>query len=187
MSELSQKQLEANRANALKGGVKTPQGKAVSKFNAIKHGILQKSLTEYESGLYPDILKDLVTELTPIGFIENMLVERISMGYLRLFRVAKVEKEYMESILNPRITENPIMDSLMGDLGTEKVVKEGYHPKVKIESVEQLDKTILRYETAIERSIYKALHELQRLQAARQGQKVPVPLAVDVEVSKTDG
>ena len=38
----SQKRLEANRVNALKGGVKTPEGKAISKYNALKHGILAK-------------------------------------------------------------------------------------------------------------------------------------------------
>jgi hypothetical protein len=40
-----------------------------------------------------------------------------------------------------------------------------------------------RYEAAIERSLYKALHELQRLQAARSGQPVPPPVAVDVDVT----
>jgi hypothetical protein len=41
-----------------------------------------------------------------------------------------------------------------------------------------------RYETAIERSLYKALHELQRLQAARRAEgNVSPPVAVDVDVS----
>ena len=41
-----------------------------------------------------------------------------------------------------------------------------------------------RYETGIERSLYKALHELQRLQAARRAEdNVSPPLAVDVDVS----
>jgi hypothetical protein len=41
-----------------------------------------------------------------------------------------------------------------------------------------------RYETAIERSLYEALHELQRLQAARAAMgSVPPPVAVDVDVS----
>ena len=43
---------------------------------------------------------------------------------------------------------------------------------------------ILRYETTIERQIYKALHELIRLQMARQGQKPPAPVAIDLEVSQ---
>ena len=42
-----------------------------------------------------------------------------------------------------------------------------------------------RYEAAIERSLYKALHELQRLQAARRadGNATTPPLAIDVDVS----
>jgi len=40
-----------------------------------------------------------------------------------------------------------------------------------------------RYETTIERGLYKALHELERRQAARLGGSVPAPLAVDVDVS----
>jgi hypothetical protein len=40
-----------------------------------------------------------------------------------------------------------------------------------------------RYETAIERQLYKALHELERRQAARQGGSVQLPQIVDVDVS----
>jgi hypothetical protein len=41
-----------------------------------------------------------------------------------------------------------------------------------------------RYETTIERGLYKALHELQRLQAARvAADSVSPPVAVDVDVS----
>ncbi len=40
-----------------------------------------------------------------------------------------------------------------------------------------------RYETTIERGLFKALHELERRQAARQGGNVPAPVAVDVDVS----
>jgi hypothetical protein len=45
-----------------------------------------------------------------------------------------------------------------------------------------------RYETAIWRSLYKALHELQRLQAARHthGDVLP-PIALDVDVSGVPG
>ncbi len=37
-----------------------------------------------------------------------------------------------------------------------------------------------RYETTIERSMYRALHELQRIQAARTGAPVAPPITVDV-------
>jgi len=44
-------------------------------------------------------------------------------------------------------------------------------------------KQIARYESHLERSLYRALHELQRLQAARSGGTFPLPLAVDLDVS----
>src|SRR5215210_4171930 len=45
-----------------------------------------------------------------------------------------------------------------------------------------------RYETAIERSLYKALHELQRQQAARRADgSVTPPAAIDVDVSGVSG
>ena len=43
--------------------------------------------------------------------------------------------------------------------------------------------TLSRYEAAIDRSYYRTLHELQRLQHARLGGHVPPPLALDVTVS----
>ncbi|MHC4085949.1 MAG: hypothetical protein ACYSWZ_12360 [Planctomycetota bacterium] len=41
---VSQKQLEANKKNAQKGGVKTTEGKAIVKYNALKHGLLAKEV-----------------------------------------------------------------------------------------------------------------------------------------------
>jgi hypothetical protein len=40
-----------------------------------------------------------------------------------------------------------------------------------------------RHEGALLRSFFRTLHELQRLQAKRAGERVPAPAAVDVEVS----
>jgi hypothetical protein len=43
--------------------------------------------------------------------------------------------------------------------------------------------TLWRYQASLERGLHRVLHELQRLQAARQGKPVPLPLAVDVHIS----
>ena len=40
-----------------------------------------------------------------------------------------------------------------------------------------------RCEASIEHSIFKSIHERQRLQAARRGKDVPLPFAVDVDLS----
>jgi hypothetical protein len=42
--------------------------------------------------------------------------------------------------------------------------------------------TLSRYEAAIERGLYKALHELERLQRLKAGDAVPAPHAVDVNM-----
>ena len=44
-----------------------------------------------------------------------------------------------------------------------------------------------RYELTLERSLYKALHELQRLQAERQGIPVQPPTAIDMTIEMADG
>jgi hypothetical protein len=40
-----------------------------------------------------------------------------------------------------------------------------------------------RYEATLDRGVYRALHELERLQRLRAGEAVPPPLAVDVDVT----
>lgn len=182
MTEISQKQLEANKENAKKGGVKTEEGKAISKYNALKHGILKEVVSGYEEGVYEDIKDRLEDQFQPVGILEKMLVDRIGVYYLKLYRVAKAENEYMQATLDPRkVTIRDRMD--FGLDTTETIVEnEGYIPKVTAHEVEKLSSVYLRYEIAIENRLFKALHELQRLQASRNGEKVPPPLAVDVGV-----
>jgi hypothetical protein len=41
----------------------------------------------------------------------------------------------------------------------------------------------MRYETALERQIYKAMNALERLQRTRQGEKLPLPVSLEVNLS----
>jgi hypothetical protein len=45
--------------------------------------------------------------------------------------------------------------------------------------METIDK-ILRYETKLERQLYRAMSQLERVQRLRRGETVPGPLAVEV-------
>jgi hypothetical protein len=49
-------------------------------------------------------------------------------------------------------------------------------------SVQPLVFLYQRYITAIEQQLYRALHELERLQRMRQGERLPAPAAVDVNI-----
>ena len=62
-------------------------------------------------------------------------------------------------------TEGPTIANALRILGREKLI------------------VLSRYEVSLERSLYRALHELQRLQALREGRAVPPPAVVDVDVS----
>ena len=60
-----------------------------------------------------------------------------------------------------------------------------FSPQEEILYVEEsVPSKLSRYEPGIERSLYRALHELQRLQAAcRADGNVLPPVAIDVDVS----
>lgn len=171
MTETSQKQIDANRENGKKGGVKTEEGKAVSKYNALKHGLLSKEVLlegEDEQNLI-EVGKRLRTELEPQTELELVLVDRITANVWRLKRVMQMEREMME-------------DSQKGSLGLGKSKLGQTLTHYDIAHNDIYGK-LIRYEGSIERGIYKALHELQRLQLARNGENVPPPIALDVDVS----
>ena len=94
---VSEKQLKANRKNAQKGGVKTPESTAVVKYNALKHGLLAKEVViNVGEGAenreeFDGLLGDLQAQLRPAGSLEEMLVEKIAVGYWRLRRAYRYE------------------------------------------------------------------------------------------------
>jgi hypothetical protein len=94
---VSKKQLEANKRNAQKGGVKRAEGKAIVKYNALKHGLLAKEVvvTIGDGAENPEefgvLLQDLKTQLAPIGTLEEMLVEKVAVAYWRLRRAYRYE------------------------------------------------------------------------------------------------
>ena len=154
------RQAEANRLNALKStGPRTPAGRAVVAYNATKHGLLSReSLVKGESEAdLVDFGKRLRAQLAPVGELELLLVDRIVSTAWRLRRIVCVETVLFNK-------EHTALDHAF-HYGREKMG------------------VLSRYEVTLERSLYKALHELQRLQAARDGQAVPLPVVVDVSVS----
>lgn len=95
---ISEKQLAANRANALKStGPRTPEGRASSRWNALQHGVLAHAvippaLEQYESrDEFSFLLQTLHEDLHPQSALEEMLVERIATSYWRLARLLRAE------------------------------------------------------------------------------------------------
>ena len=88
------KKIQANRQNARKSsGPKTPEGKAVARMNATKHGLLSQQVLlpgEDEAAL-EDLGERLRAELQPVGELEDLLVDRIVAAYWRLRRLGRIE------------------------------------------------------------------------------------------------
>lgn len=168
----TEKQIEANKENAKKGGVKTEEGKAVSRYNSIKHGLLSKEVLlsdENETDLV-SLGKKLRTELEPESELELVLIDRITANVWRLKRVMQMEREMMDS------SRKSIFGDDLQNLGQTLTHHDIAHNDIYGK--------LIRYESSIERGIYKALHELQRLQASRKGEEVPLPVSIDVDVSE---
>jgi hypothetical protein len=169
MIKVSEKRIVANQKNAQKStGAKTPRGKAMSKYNAIKHGILLNFITRYEEDIYKSYLKDLVEEYNPVTFTDRVLVERAAQCYVRLFRCAKAEGEQIREELNPRVTKD-----IFQNLIEVEVVDEGYSPRVSAGRLERIEQTILRYERSAEKTFYRAIYELERRKAKSKKENYP--------------
>jgi hypothetical protein len=174
----SARKAEANRQNALKStGPKTIEGKSAIRLNAVKHGLLAEEILlpgEDEDALRK-LGERLRTELQPVGELENMFVDRIISAHWRLRRLGRVEAGIFTYRYYDAFSAIREMEANTTTLG---------HAFVKDTNESNAFSKLSRYETAIERSLFKALHELQRLQAARHAEgNVQPPVAVDMDVS----
>ena len=160
----SQKQTDANRANAQQStGPKTPEGKAASSLNALKHGLTAKHavIPGEDPELFDQTLQSFLDHLQPVGPVENLLVQQIVMASWRLPRLRALETGLFEMRL---IDEKRTQDEGYTHLTpAHRLVHSFYRDCNNRDSFT----TLGRYETRVERAFYRALHELQRLQAAR--------------------
>ena len=123
-------------------------------------------------------------ELQPVGELEGMLVDRIIAAHWRLRRLGQVEAGiFTYSIFTYKyygaLSENNEMEGMREADATSLG-----HAFLRDANQANAFSKLSRYEASIERSLYKALHELQRLQAARLAESnVPPPVALDVNVS----
>lgn len=146
----------------------------MSRYNALKHGLLNKELllTSEDEVAFSEFSAALCAELCPVGQFEMMLVERIISCHWRLRRAIFVEKNTMDwheedtdiPVLPPQSTEQKRRWRIKNMLGNDGI------------------ENILRYETAIERSLYRALHEFERMQARKKGTHIPAPAILDVSI-----
>lgn len=151
------------------------RGKATAALNARRHGLLARDpVVSWEDAEAYAVVRDrLHTDLAPVGELEHFLVDRVASLAWRLARLTGIEAALLE----------PDADDAADYRGTRRTAREVV-ARVFHGSTDDLT-TLSRYEVLLERGIMKALHELERRQAARSGVPVPPPVAVDVALDVT--
>jgi len=163
---------ESARINGAKSrGPVTPEGKKRSSLNAVRHGLLAKSicLTNEDPEKFKELLQDYLTRLQPTDNVELRLVEQLASAAFRLERFAGTETALFDLEMD---TQAPQI---------EKQFKKIDHAStfaLAFKSLADNSKSLqlyLRYETTISRQYDRALKQLLTLRA-----KFPIPTEAEI-------
>ena len=175
--KISEKKLQANRRNAQKStGPKTPEGKAQSSRNAIKHGLLAQQIlidddddpNERQED-FDQLLNGLIEDYQPSGCTENLLIERIAICFWRLRRAYRYEAQCIEEDRQDEFSPlNNVFQQVSG--------RRPNPLKHVLPTGKQMER-LLRYESMIDRQLNRALNQLQNLQRFRKSNTNPRPSA----------
>jgi hypothetical protein len=167
-------QIEANRRNAqLSTGPRTPEGKARSAANALKHGLTAQNLLipSEDPQQFVTFAAALRAELNPQGDLENMLVDRIIGDYWRLQRVEILEAHaFCQRVAE--LGDTPEHSGHPADAITLSFRYDRYR--------ERAFDSLGRHESRLERSFYRALRELRVHQTGRSRPQ-PEPQNVNLQ------
>jgi hypothetical protein len=179
----SEKQFEANRQNAQKStGPKTPEGRAAVRLNGVKHGLTAETLVlKGESQAdFTSLLDSLEAEHDPATPTEEALVTQLAMATWRLRRLYHQEAGFYTCQIQS-------LKGMQKDLNLDDAGRMG-HAAAWSESTLGL---FNRTEGRLERTFYRALHELQRLRKERKANlalvsQQPVGQVPDLPSSETN-
>ena len=178
---ISEKQLIANRENARKGGPKTAEGKAVVSRNALKHGLTGKDLLVGNTKLteLEKFKEAFYKDLRPQGAVETMLADRIWSSAWRLNMIVGFESDYLNIHYRDK-DFSQFTEEVRNRVARRRLLlrQEKFGNPLAI---------LERYHTSNERRMYKALHELERLQSARKDEQPLGPtIVIDASINSTE-
>lgn len=137
-------QISANRTNAQKStGAITQAGKAKVAQNAITHGLFSKQLILADENPleYQLLLEQLQQELSPVGILEQSLVERVAISLWKQKRLVRAE--------NARLNLELQTQKLVNAVNSELNLSFSSHAISERDLTETDDVHIGRYETIL--------------------------------------
>ena len=186
------RKVKANRQNALRStGPRTPEGKNVVRWNALKHGLLARAVVvpagprQEDAAEFRFLLEQLRHDRRPQGALEEILVEKIAVGYWRLRRLLHSETGEVHKGLVSAVDEAASQQRILKVVGREMTEQEE-DDWIEIEQEcrhvpeSEVADNLLRYEMTLERGLYRALYLLERLQQRKKGEAVPPPVTVEL-------
>jgi hypothetical protein len=162
----SEKQIEANRRNALKStGPKTDEGKTKSSMNALRHGLTaaQAVLPHEDEDDYENLREGMLESYAPADAAELAIVEELANAYWRLMRLHRVETRYWEQLG-----------------GSYNRADEGI-AEALLQTPNRQMRSFFRYYAQVERSYYKALAAANQIKRERRDRKPLKALAATAE------
>jgi hypothetical protein len=99
----SERHKVANQANAsYSTGPNTPGGKVAVRFNALRHGLLARDvvLPGEDADAFEDLRNQVLADRSPVGPIEEFLVERVVNIMWRPQRLTRAETALFHSRLH---------------------------------------------------------------------------------------
>jgi len=156
---VSNARAEASRRNGAKSrGPKTPEGKARSAQNALKHGLRAQKhivLQGEDAAEFNALESALIEELAPDGALQSALAQRLVFAVWRLARSERLEAELF--------AENRLAGWSLG----HALIRDG-------NGARSFD-TLLRYRGGTLAELWRALRTLKALQAEQREPPAPEP------------
>jgi len=176
----TEKQIAANQRNAQHST--GPRDTSRTSQNATKHGLLAAGATELDRAIHANLVALLAKHFRPAGPIEVWLVDQIALHMARLQRAVELEQKcFAGEIPHEKPPPLSLYDVITG--GKAALEQDGPgQTSLTTRDIGKFNDTVGRYETALENKLYRALHELERLQRRRQGENVPAPAAGDLNI-----
>jgi hypothetical protein len=152
----SQKQIDANRRNALKStGPKSDDGKAKSRMNALRHGLTagQAVLPHENEDDYEKLRNGMLESYAPENPAEQALIEELANAYWRLMRLHRVETRYWDNLG-----------------GSYNRADEGI-AEALLQTPDRQMRNFFRYYAQVEHSYYRALAAANQIKRERRDRK----------------
>ena len=143
----------------------------------MKHGGYSEAILVLGEGPddYAALHAGLSSSLNPVGPLEEEMVGRLAQLWWRLRRVGRAEREGLKSALERELRRcqldqvaNPVHLAFVLTMAAGDVLH---------------SERLLRHEAQLERGFLRMLHELERVQAQRQGQVTMPPVVVDLHLT----